>query len=272
MTAPDASRIFRHVRIARPWRALRTGLAFASFGGLALWLRVSSIPWIRWTCPDENERQLRVQGVVNQTYARFMRLMSGLGLMRYRAFGLERLREPGVLVVANHPTLIDVVAVLGEMPSADCITKLGNAQNPFMGGVIAAAGYIINTGGQSIVDTCAARLAQGRSLVVFAEGTRSPKGGLGPFHRGAAYIAMASGRPLLPVVATCDPPTLMRGQPWYDVPDRPFEYTLRVGEPIDVRPYQEAIARGEPRGRVARRLTAELREYFAKALEDAGHR
>jgi 1-acyl-sn-glycerol-3-phosphate acyltransferase len=257
------------VKIARPWRALRTGLAFASFGGLALWLRVSSIPWIRWTCRDESERQLRVQAVVNRTYARFMRLMIGLGLMHYRGLGVERLRQPGLLVVANHPTLIDVVALLGEMPSADCVTKLENTRNFFMGGVIAAAGYIPNTGGQAIVDTCAARLAAGRSLVLFPEGTRSPKGGLGPFHRGAAYIALASGRPVLPVVATCDPPTLMRGQPWYEVPDRPFAYTLRVGDAIDVRPYQEAIARGEPRGRVARRLTAELREHFEKALEEA---
>jgi 1-acyl-sn-glycerol-3-phosphate acyltransferase len=258
------------VRIARPWRALRTGLAFASFGALALWLLVSSVPWIRWTCSDENLRQLRVQRVVNRTNRRFMRLMSGLGLMRYRGIGLERLQEPGILVVANHPTLIDAVAILSEMPSADCITKRGNAENPFMGGVIAAAGYIINTGGQAIIDTCAARLAQGRSLLTFPEGTRSPKGGLGPFHRGAAHIAIASGRPLLPVVVTCDPPTLMRGQPWYEVPDRPFEYTLRVGEPIDVHPYQQAIARGEARGRVARRLTAEIREHFAKTLEEAG--
>jgi 1-acyl-sn-glycerol-3-phosphate acyltransferase len=261
--------MFQRVKVARPWRALRTGIAFASFGVLALWLVVSSIPRIRRSCSDETERQLRVQAVTNRTNRRFMRLMSGLGLMRYRGHGLERLREPGILVVANHPTLIDAVAILGEMPSADVITKRENAEDFFMGGVVAAAGYIINTGGQAIVDTCAARLAAGRSLLMFPEGTRSPKGGLGHFHRGAAYIAIASGRPLLPVIATCDPPTLMRGQPWYEVPDRPFEYTLRVGEPIDVRPFQQAIARGEPRGRVARRLTAELRERFEKALEGA---
>ena len=135
-----------------------------------------------------------------------------------------------------------------------------------MSGVIRGAGYIPNEGGQAVVDACANSLSHGSSLLMFPEGTRSPRGGLGEFQRGAAHIAMASGRDLLPVFVSCDPPTLMRGQKWYDVPDRPFELTLRVGEPVRVRPYLEALESGETRPRVARRLTAELREVFEKEL------
>jgi 1-acyl-sn-glycerol-3-phosphate acyltransferase len=254
--------------IARPWRALRTGIAFASFGLLALSLVVTWIPWIRVSCRDPEQRQLRVQRVVNRTYGRFLRLMIRLGLMRFRCHGVEKLQAPGILVVANHPTLIDVVAIASQMPAADCVTKQGNAANFFMRGVVRATGYVSNTGGKAIVGTCAERLRRGRSLLMFPEGTRSPARALGHFHRGAARIALESGRDLLPVLATCDPPTLMRGQKWYDVPDRPFEYTLRVGDPIAVQPYREALARGESRSRVARRLTAELREHFAKGLEE----
>jgi 1-acyl-sn-glycerol-3-phosphate acyltransferase len=255
--------------IARPWRAFRSGIAFVAFGGLALSLVFGAIPWIRLRCSDEEERQLRVQRVLRRTYARFTRLVSWLGLMRFRGFDLERLQAPGILVVANHPTLIDAVVILANLPRADCITKQTNISNPFLRGVIRAAGYIPNAGGQAIVDTCAERLRRGRSLVMFPEGTRSPAGELGPFKRGAAHIAMASGCDLVPVVVTCDPPTLMRGQKWYEVPDRPFDFTLRVGEPIAVRPYVEATLRGEKRGRAARRLTAELREYLEKGLRES---
>lgn len=254
-------------RVARAWRALRTGVAFVSFGAISFTLLGTAVPWFRLTVADPQERELRVQGVVNRAYRRFLGLMSGLGLMRFRATGVERLAAPGVLVVANHPTLIDVIAILGHMPPATCITKQANATNPFMRGIIRAAGYVpIVGGGQAVVDTCVDRLRGGRRLLMFPEGTRSPAGALGPFHRGAAHIALASGRDLLPVTLDCDPPTLMRGQPWYDVPDRPFAFSVRVGEPIAVSPYLDALEAGESRGRVARRLTAELREVFEKEL------
>lgn len=253
--------------IARTWRALRTGLAFLAFGVLGIALGAVAIPWIRLRVQDPEQRALRVQSLANRTYQLFMDIMTGLGLMHLRRDGVHaRLAAPGLLLVANHPTLIDVLAILSCMKSGACITKQANVSNPTMRGVIAAAGYLPNEGGQAIVDACASSLAKGRSLLLFPEGTRSPKGGLGTFQRGAAHIALRSQRDLVPVFVTCDPPTLMRGQKWYDVPDRPFDFTVRVGEPVRVRPYLEALEAGESRPRVARRMMAELREVFEKEL------
>jgi len=171
--------------------------------------------------------------------------------------------------VANHPTLIDVCAILSCMDHGACVTKHANTHNPTMSGVIRAAGYLTNDGGQALVDACTESLAKRRSLLLFPEGTRSPKGGLGELQRGAAHIALKSRHDLVPVFVSCDPPTLMRGQKWYDVPDGPFDLTLRVGEPIRVQPYLEALETGESRPRVARRLTAEIRETFEKGLRGA---
>lgn len=178
----------------------------------------------------------------------------------------ERLAEPGILIVANHPTLIDAVALMGRMPKATVVTKTGNQTNFFMGGTIRGAGYIANDDAEAMVASCAKRLADGYSLLLFPEGTRSPKGALGPFQRGAARVAIEAKRDILPAIITCDPPTLMKDQPWWDVPDGPFEYSIRLGAPISVAPYVEAIEAGAPRSRIARQLTAELRETFEKSL------
>src|SRR5258705_8298 len=70
-------------------------------------------------------------------------------------------------------------------------------------------------------------------VVVVPEGTRSPRGGLRRFQRGAAHIALKSGCPVVPIVITCRPPTLLKGQPWHEVPDRRADWVLRVGDPID---------------------------------------
>lgn len=252
--------------IARAWRVLRTGVGFAAFGLYSLGIFATAVPWVRLVCKDPDERQLRVQATVNRAFRHYLALMRGLGLMRLRADHLERLREPGILVIANHPTLIDAVAILAQMPHAVVVTKHSNETNFFMGGTVRGAGYISNQNARVMVESCADRLRRGHSVVLFPEGTRSPRGGLGEFHRGAARVALESGHDVLPVVITCDPPTLMRGQPWWDVPDRPFEYSLEFGATVPMAPYVEAIASGEPRSRAARRLTAELRESFEKAL------
>ena len=56
----------------------------------------------------------------------YMETMRVLGILTYRVEGAERLREPGRLIVANHPTLIDVVLLVSLMPEVDCIVKRGS--------------------------------------------------------------------------------------------------------------------------------------------------
>src|SRR5262249_60365367 len=128
-----------------------------------------------------------------------------------------------------HPTLLDAVFLLALMPQADCVAKQATWTNPFMSGVVSATGYLSNELGNDLVDTCAERLAVGRSVLLFPEGTRSPKGGLGPFQRGAAHVALRAGQPLRAVLLTSDPPGLDRDRRWWQMPTQ----RLRIG--VDAR-------------------------------------
>ena len=100
------------------------------------------------------------------------------------------------------------------MPQADCVVKAQAWRNPALRGIVSVAGYIPNLDGEEAIRACAERLAAGRWLVVFPEGSRSPVRGLGRFHRGAAHMALEAGVPILPVTVSCEPPALKRGQPW----------------------------------------------------------
>ena len=61
-----------------------------------------------------------MQGVVHRAARIFMGLIATLGVVKSVSRGVERLREAGPrLVVANHPTLIDVISLLALMPQAD---------------------------------------------------------------------------------------------------------------------------------------------------------
>ena len=79
---------------------------------------------------------------------------------------------------------------------------------------------------------------------------------------------MRAGVELMPVAITCRPRTLMKGQRWYDVPDRAFDLTLRVLPPLAPK---EVLAGGRDAVVAARKLTDALRERLLDALADGGH-
>ncbi len=240
---------------------MRSAVGFCVIGACCLSL-AAVLPWVRRRARDANDADLRAQRAIHRACRFFLRVAERMDLMEVRGIGTERLSQGGPhLVVANHPTILDVVVLLAHMPQSDCIVSADWADNLFLRGAIQAAGWIRNDGGVQVVAESIARVRSGRSLIIFPEGTRSPLGGLQRFHRGAAHVALGSGCDLQPVLMHCEPPTLMKGQKWYDVPERTIRVTLRVEEPISPAPYTD---RETSSPIAARRLTAELRERFVK--------
>lgn len=249
--------------ISRAWRILRTGIAFSSFGTLSLILAVFAMPLLRLLPGTPREKEIRCQRALHWFVRVFMRGMRILRVARIRAEGAEKLLEPGQLIVANHPTLLDAILLLCLMPQADCVIKGSHFENAFLGGSARGAGYIPNRDGPSLVADCAERLVQGRSLIIFPEGTRSPVGELGTFARGAAHIALRSGRDPIPVTIRCDPATLYRGKAWWDVPERMFTLSIHVGDPLSIK---DIVDSSMSRSRAARAVTVELHDYFEREV------
>ena len=249
--------------LRRGWRAFRTGLAFVVFGVGAAVIELLILPVMRLLSRRQSDMQRRVQLLIHLAFRLFAWFMSTIGLIRVTWVGRERLRERGILVVANHPTLIDVVLLVAAMPQADCIVKTAAERHPLMRRVVKSAGYIPNDRPEPLIEAGTSSLRHGRSLLLFPEGTRSPEGRLGTFRRGAARIALRSGKDLVPVAITCSPPTLMKGQPWYDVPACTAHVTLTVGEPIRIQDH-EAARKSEAAG--ARELTEALQSFFERSL------
>ena len=135
---------------------------------------------------------------------------------------VTELQRNGLLILANHPTLIDVVLLVSLLPNADCVVKHAVARNPFMRGPVRAAGYVANSDGAGLVDDCIAAVHAGGNLVIFPEGTRTEPGQPLRLQRGAANIAVRGRLDITPVRITCTPLTLTKGQKWYRVPSRRF--------------------------------------------------
>ena len=252
-------------RVVYLWRIIRTGLGFVVFGGGALLVGLGAFPVLRWW-PGDHER--RAQQLVHLAFRAWIAFAVGIGVFRVHWRGRERLPAHGpAVIVANHPTLIDVVLLIAALPQADCVVKSAAWGNPFLRWVVSGTGYIRNDEGAALIEACADRVRRGRVLVLFPEGTRSPVHRLAPFRRGAAHVALRTGAPLIPVTITCDPPTLMKGQPWYRVPDRSMQFTFDVGEPIWPADWREVA---DPEALTARRVTGAMRRHYERSLSRAG--
>ena len=254
--------------LSRGWRILRTGSAFAFFFACTTVLNFA-LPAARRLAGAPPGFDRVAQRWVARAYGLFMGYMRAMRLCRVRVEGAERLAGVGPLVVvANHPTLVDTPLLGERMPQADCIVNPAWADNPLLRGVIAAANYVRNDTGAEAIEEGVARLREGRRLLIFAEGTRTPRGvTLGPLHRGAAHIALRAGAEILPVAITCEPRTLMKGRPWYEVPDRSFLLTVRVLAPLAPK---DVLTGSETPSVAARKVTDALRERLLAALPPAG--
>ena len=198
--------------------------------------------------------------LVQRSFAGHVWLMRRLGVMSWEIHGAERLRRPGLLVLANHPTLIDVVCLIALLPNADCVVKSALARNPFTRGPVRAAGYVFNDDGAGLVDDCIAAVRRGGTLVIFPEGTRTRRDAPMHLQRGAANIAVRGGLDITPVRLSCTPMTLGKGEKWYRVPACRFHVVVDVQPDLDIAPFMNG-AQGE--ALAARQLTDYLTQYFA---------
>lgn len=246
-------------RLNHLWRVAATGFVFVVFGLGAIFISLTMFPLLRLSTWDRATARRRIQRGMQLTFKVYMELMRSLGILTYSVEGVHRLREPGRLIIANHPTLIDVVFLGSLIPAVDCIVKKGLWRNPFLRWPVSWAGYIPNSEGEELVERCSASLRQGRSLLVFPEGTRTVPGRPMQVRRGSAHIALAADAEILPVTITCDPITLFRGNPWYRVPAGRFHLRVIVGQPVHASAFRVP---GEAPSRSARRLSQWILDYY----------
>jgi len=247
----------------RLWRLPATFVAFASFGigGVLLWLVV--FPALNLLVREPGKRVPRARAAIHWLFKAFITWMRLLSLISYEIHGAERLQRQGLLILANHPTLIDVVFLISLVRNADCVVKSTLAEHPCTRGPVRATGYICNNSGSELLQACIDSVAAAGNLIIFPEGTRTRPGQPLKMQRGAAQIATRGLLDITPVTFNVEPLGLFKGQPWWQVADRPLHFTVTVGEDIAVAPFLQA-SQGES-ALAARRLTDYLIDYFTKS-------
>ncbi len=207
--------------------------------------------------PKALRREIVIQSVHLTWYVFTKSMIAGRAFKAdlNRLLPLHDLR--GAIVIANHPTFLDIMLLITAMPRATSIVKGSLGRNFFIRKVV-EAGFIVNTGDpQAQLDQVSGFLKAGFNLIVFPEGTRTrfkepyePK-----LSRGFAHIALETGAPVIPVRIACDPVFLGKERRWHDAQTTTPRYSFSVLPPLRFTAFP-----GENRHRQAVRLTADAKQ------------
>jgi len=192
-------------------------------------LEVSAVSLLFSWLPATDGVERIFQRFIHYHFRLFHEWCALVNLVHVRYEGWERIPTGGVVLVANHISLIDVTCLLAAIPEALCIFKPSIRRNPVLGAGARRAGYLGSDGGQELVRRAVEKVARGQTLLVFPEGTREPAGELLPFKPGFASIARRAHVPVQLIRITTNSNMLTKGRPILRLPVVPTRVTITVG-------------------------------------------
>jgi len=250
------------------WRLVATGFAFACFGLGGLFMALTIFPVVMLVLQDRKKRRRYAQLVICRGFRVFAGMLDTVGVASVETENITQLRAAtGSIIIANHPTLLDVVMILAQLDKCQCVVKHQLFRNPFLFGVVRAAGFIRNDDNpEQLINQAKQHLNNGACILIFPEGTRTPRNKiLGKFQRGVANIAIETQADLIPVVVHCNHDTLKKGEPWYRIAPSKIRYRIVVDKPLAFGDLHDPEL---SRAKQARHVTRFIRDYFVDRLKN----
>ena len=248
-------------------RAMPTPIAWLMLQCLLLFLALISAVWnlaallLYPLLPRAAGRRLGRAGIA-LGYRLFWTVAGASGMLRMDARALDALAdERGLIVVANHPSLLDALMIVARLPHSACVMKASLQRNPLLGPGARLARYIRNDSPRGLIRLAVDDLREGGQLVMFPEGTRTVGGKLGgklgAFRSGFAAISRRAQVPVQAVFIDTDSPYLGKGWPLWRLPPLPIEFTVRLGRRFE--PPTNADA-----------MVQEVERYYAAGIQRTG--
>lgn len=194
-------------------------------------------------------------------------------LLRARVGGLENFPRRGpAVIVFNHLGDTDAVLMMAKLPyrsPAEGLGKIELNDHWLVGPVFRAYGIIwVHRGrpDRKALRAALDALAQGRVVALAPEGRQSVIGGLEDGNPGAAFLALKSGAPVVPVGLTGTENSNVFGhlKRWKRAP-----VSLTVGKPFYLKRQAEGDDAGTKSQRAMREATRQIMEAIARLLPES---
>lgn len=199
------------------------------------------------------ERRKKFAGIIKTSWKFFIGVMEYSKEIKVSIDGnLSGIK--GKIVAASHPSFIDIILLIGNMPDSLCLAKKSILKNPVMRNIVKSL-YIINDIDPEVFKKSAVEaLEEGYNIVIFPAGTRTLPGEDIKIHKGAAQIAIASGVAIVPVKIETDYPFLIKNHFPLDAGTKPVNYKLTVMPEIKISDFSPELTEIKLRNHISERI------------------
>ena len=241
-------------------------LAIVYFGVGAVFLAIFVFPFIHlFASRKKQDFGVTARAYVSHTFRIFL---DGLNLTHTsirRVDDAEAYRKiHSKIIIANHPSLLDFVYIMSLVPNSTCIVRGSLTKTP-LAGVIKQA-YITNTTEfDDVLAECKKLTDQGCNVIIFPEGTRTPRHGQNNYKKGAARIALYCGCDVQPIfIGGSDKYGLGKHDPlWSYNHVEPYLYDFKLLPVISVDEFKDMSA-----PMAAKHLTEKMEQVIRGAGEE----
>jgi 1-acyl-sn-glycerol-3-phosphate acyltransferase len=150
--------------------------------------------------PIPKKTRLKIFHAIRNAYTRSMIFVHFHVRKKYINDLNEQLEKPAV-IVTNHHSVIDSLLMQSLNPKLILMVNDWVWDSPFMGPIVRMGGFIPKSAGyEENLDKIRQLFADGYSLGIFPEGSRSETPKIGRFHKGAFYIADKLHVDIVPII------------------------------------------------------------------------
>ena len=239
--------------------------AITVFGVGAVILAVFVFPFIRLFTLRRKDFGVVARAYVSHTFRVFLGFLNLLHVSIRKVENEDDYRNiHSKIIIANHPSLLDFVYIMSLVPNSTCIVRGGLTKTPLRG-VIKQA-YITNTTTfEDMCVECKKLTDMGCNVIIFPEGTRTPRHGKNNYKKGAARIALYCGCDVQPIfIGGSDKYGLGKHDPlWSYNHVEPYLYDFKKLPVISIDEYKDL---SEPIA--AKRLTDKMEQVLNSAGDD----
>ena len=241
------------------YRVIAKWFSFFIIGFTSIFLGILILPFMRLIFFKKKRFQKYGRLFISGALRFFVFIMRIIGIVKLIPDDREKYRHlSSKIIVANHPSLLDVVMLISLIPNADCIVNAYMKRNILTGVVLQL--YILGSDDlDGILRSCSESLKDGNCLIIFPEGTRTPRAGKIILKKGAARVALYSDCGIVPIhIGGTDKYGLGKKDPWTGFnPNEKYIYNLTMGREINPQNY-----RSLPAAAAAKLITMDIESFL----------